>query len=384
MLIVILTKLYYERCDNVKILMVSTISNTINTFLIPHIKMLVENGNKVDVAFNIEQDVNPELKELGCKIYEFPFNRLVHKNRFLELIKQVRVLIQTEKYDLVHTHTPIASAIIRLACKNLPHTKVLYTAHGFHFYDGAPMKNWVIYYSTEKILSRYTDVLITINEEDYNRAKKFQAKRVECVPGVGVNTSIKKMSVSEKKILKKDLGINSNNVFVSVGELNNNKNHKIVIEALATIKKLDFQYLIIGSGPNKLLLENMINEFGLQKKIKLLGFRNDVNSILQVSDAFIFPSFREGLSKALMEAMTLGLPAIVSNIRGNTDLIDHNKGGFLFPPNDSFLLSQQLTKLINEPSIRKNFSLYNVEKIQQFSTEKVLERMKEIYLSSDI
>lgn len=220
-----------------KILYVTTISNTVNAFLIPHIKMLINEGHKVDVAFNIEQELNPELKKLGCKIHQVPFQRSPLKIDNLRAYQLLKKIIIEEGYEIIHTHTPIASAIVRLVISNLK-VKVFYTVHGFHFYKGAPFLNWLMYYPIEKLLAKYTDVLITINNEDYERAKKeFKASAIEYIPGVGINLGkFSNLSIDSKQ-KKKELGIAEDSFLVlSVGELNKNKNHQVVIRAIAELK----------------------------------------------------------------------------------------------------------------------------------------------------
>lgn len=219
-----------------KILYVTTISNTVNAFLIPHIKMLINEGHKVDVAFNIEQELNPELKKLGCKIHQVPFQRSPLKIDNLRAYQLLKKIIIEEGYEIIHTHTPIASAIVRLVISNLK-VKVFYTVHGFHFYKGAPFLNWLMYYPIEKLLAKYTDVLITINNEDYERAKKeFKASAIEYIPGVGINLGkFSNLSIDSKQ-KKKELGIAEDSFLVlSVGELNKNKNHQVVIRAIAEL-----------------------------------------------------------------------------------------------------------------------------------------------------
>ena len=170
-----------------KILYVTTISNTMG-FFTSHINMLLDKGHTVDMACNLVKPINSQLIERGCKIYQMDFSRTPLNRTNYKAYKDLKKLILEEKYDLVHTHTPVASAITRLVCKNIKGTKVFYTAHGFHFHKGAPIKNWLIYYPLEKWLAKYTDTLITINKEDYERAKsKFKAKRVEYIPGVGLD-----------------------------------------------------------------------------------------------------------------------------------------------------------------------------------------------------
>jgi hypothetical protein len=202
-----------------KILYVTTISNTVNAFLVPHIKMLIGMGHKVDVAFNVEQKVKPEIKEIGCVVHEVPFTRTPFSKDNIKAYRILKRIIITEKYGIVHTHTPIASAITRLACRNMRNVKVFYTAHGFHFYKGAPLINWLIYYPVERWLARYTDVLITINQEDYERAKnKFKARKVEFVLGVGVDVEKYSDFKINRALKRKEIGVPEESfVLLSVG-----------------------------------------------------------------------------------------------------------------------------------------------------------------------
>ena len=227
-----------------KILYVTTISNTVNAFLIPHIQFLIEQGHQVDVAFNIVQEVNSELIELGCKVHNLQFQRSPLKKQNYIAFKKLKKLIQDEKYDLVHTHTPVASACVRLACKSMKNVKVIYTTHGFHFFKGAPLKNWLLYYPIERWLARYTDVLITISKEDYARAKKsFKAGRVEYIPGVGLDTKRFSKVVVDKLAKRREIGVPEDAfVLLSVGELNKNKNHETVIKAVEKLKNPNQKY----------------------------------------------------------------------------------------------------------------------------------------------
>lgn len=368
-----------------KILYVSTISNTVNAFLVPHIKMIIEAGHQVDVAFNINSPVHEELIKLGCQIYEIDFDRSPFKNNYRKLVNKIKNIIMEKKYDLVHTHTPIASAIVRLASKDLPNVQVMYTAHGFHFFDGAPLKNWLVYYPIEKILSRYTDTIITINDEDYRRAQKFDAKNVEFVPGVGLDLEEVTYSPVRKKKILEELSIeNKDIILLSVGELNNNKNHKIVLEAIAQLKNDSLKYYICGSGILKEKLIRYSTDLGIENQVYFLGRRNDIYEMLHISDVFIFPSYREGLSKALMEAMAMEKPIIASDIRGNRDLVDKNKGGWLFNPKDLNQLTYYINKLIENPDDQIKFGKYNKKKITSYSMEVVLKKMKAIYRTATL
>jgi glycosyltransferase involved in cell wall biosynthesis len=184
-----------------KILYVTTISNTVNAFLIPHIELLIKQGHKVDVAFNIVRKVDPKLIKMGCTVYNIEFQRSPISSKNYTAYKKLKRIIKNGKYDIIHTHSPVASACVRIACKNMKNVKVIYTAHGFHFYKGAPLKNWILYYPIEKWLSRYTDCLITINKEDYNTAinKNFKASEIKMVHGVGIDLNKFQIQTEKKK-----------------------------------------------------------------------------------------------------------------------------------------------------------------------------------------
>lgn len=354
-----------------KILYVTTISNTVNAFLIPHIRMLINEGYKVDVAFNVEQDVKPEIVALGCRVYVVPFQRTPLKKDNFKAYKSLKNIIVKERYDMVHTHTPVASVIVRLVCRNLKNVRVFYTAHGFHFFKGAPWINWLIYYPLEHWLSRYTDTLITINKEDYKRAKKlFKAKRIKYIPGVGIDierfTNIKQ----NKNLNRYKLGLAENAyVILSVGELNKNKNHEIIIKALAKIKNPQIHYLICGDGLLKDYLMNIAFELGVDCNIHFLGFRNDVEEMYKISNLFVFPSYREGLPVSVMEAMASGLPIVCSSIRGNLDLVDNGRGGYAVNATDVDGFVKAILHLKNDTEISKMFGVYNSRKSQKYDIE---------------
>lgn len=273
--------------------------------------------------------------------------------------------------------------LTRLAARGLRKrgTKVLYTAHGFHFYQGAPFLNWLLYYPIEKWLSRYTDVLITINKEDYERAKRsFKAGRIEYVPGVGVDVEKYGSVVIDRKAKRSELGLTEDDfVLVSTGELNDNKNHKAVIHAVHRLNNSSVKYLICGQGPLENELLQLVQELGLEHQVMLLGYRTDIIEINHIADVFVFPSFREGLSVALMEAMACGLPVVCSNIRGNRDLIGDGEGGLLVDPEDVVEFSQSIKILVENDSLRDSMGQYNKKKIQDYDISIVLEKMMHIY-----
>ena len=349
-----------------KILYITTIGGTM-TFFKTIIKDLIEEGNTVDIATNeVISPVQDEYKQWGCKVFHMDWSRLPLDRGNHKAINQLKSVVVNGNYDIVHCHTPIAAAITRYACKNLRRNglKVIYTAHGFHFYHGAPLRNWIIYYSIEKICAHWTDVLITINVEDFERAKrKLKAKRIEYVPGVGINVEKFKYTVVDKAAKRKEIGVPEDAyVILSVGELNENKNHQIVIKALGEIADSNIHYIIAGSGNQEDHLKRLAKEKNVN--LHLLGYRSDVAELYKIADLYIHPSFREGLCVSIMEAAASGVPVACSRIRGNVDIIDSN----LFNPTDE----QEIIAVIKNP-MSNNYCM------SAFSVESINKKMKEIY-----
>ncbi|PKY93789.1 glycosyltransferase family 4 protein [Facklamia hominis] len=371
-------------------LMYASVASMIDLFNMDNIRILQEMGYQVDVACNFEegsitsvervQKFKEELDKLGIRYFQIPIPRSI--TRISDILKSYKLTKKISKgnYDLVHCHSPIGSVICRQAFKNTQ-TKIVYTAHGFHFYKGAPLKNWLIFYPIEKYYSRWTDVLITINKEDYDRAKRQKMARViEYVPGIGIDLSKYNNGSQSKSTLRAELLLPDEAlILTSVGELNDNKNHQIVIKALAEINDPRAHYIICGKGDNRDKLLKLAEELNISDKIHLLGFRKDIPEILSQSDIFVFPSLREGLPVSLMEAMASGLPCIVSDIRGNKDLIDNGKGGYLIGPTDYIKYSNTLKNLVMSSNEQNKMRLYNLNKIKMFDKKIIGSRMMKIY-----
>jgi glycosyltransferase involved in cell wall biosynthesis len=261
-------------------------------------------------------------------------------------------------------------------------TKIIYTAHGFHFFQGAPLKNWLLYYPVERFLSRWTDVLICINREDYDRARRsFHAGHTVYIPGVGVDTeafcSTNEADAWQKR---KELGIGAEDiVLLSVGELNKNKNHQVVIRAMKECNLCNLHYIIVGRGRLAEKLKKLSNRLGMEARVHVAGFQENVRLFYGMADIYVQPSLREGLSVSLMEAMAEGLVCIVSDIRGNIDLIEAEKGGYLCSPGDANAFAEKITTLSNSKELRSRMGLYNRNKIPEFDEKNINQRMKELY-----
>lgn len=362
-----------------KILYVTTVGITMS-FFTQLAKRLIEEGHTIDIATNkMISDVPRYYYDAGCKVYLTDSSRSPFNMGNVRAIKQIRSIAQEGSYDIVHCHTPIAAACTRLACKKLRKkgVKVFYTAHGFHFFKGAPKANWLIYYPIEKICSKYTDVLVTINTEDHILAqKKLRAKSTVYVPGVGVNIDRFSHSPSNADEMRGSLGIPSGKkVILSVGELNRNKNHSTVIRAISDLD--DAYYVIAGCGELDEELKKTAEECGVSDRVILAGYRTDIENMYAMADIYTLPSHREGLNVSLMEAMACGLPCVVGRIRGNTDLIDEGLGGAFFAPSSVEECKSAILSVLNGDM--KKMGAYNAEKVKKFSLDAVNGQMIELY-----
>ena len=353
-----------------KVLFVATVTVHINSFHIPYLKMFKEKGYEVHVASLGEEPI-----EYCDKHFNIPFARLPLKPQNYRAYKELKEIIKNNDYEIIHCHTPVGGVLTRLASRKSRKkgTKVIYTAHGFHFYKGAPVLNWLIYYPLEKWLSKYTDCLITINQEDYDLAKrKFKAKQTELVHGVGVDeTKFNfEMSKEEKHELRKSLGLKEKDlVLIQVGELNKNKNQIMSINAMRDLVKENskIHLLIVGIGPLEDFYKQKINEYNLSNNVHLLGYRKDIPKLLKISNILLSLSYREGLPVNVMEGMTCELPLIATDCRGNRDLIQKEN---ILKINDTENLKE---KILNYSNINTN---YNIE---QYSRKHIIERIKKIY-----
>lgn len=362
-----------------KVLFTATVILHIKSFHLPYIKWLKEHGYEVHVAAKNDFINEPCIIQNCDKYYDIKFARFPFSKVNINAYKELKKLIQENNYDIIHCHTPVAGVLTRLAARKNKNTTVIYTAHGFHFFKGAPLLNWLIYYPVERFCARFTDKLITINKEDYERAKRFSLRKngkVFYVSGVGINLEkIQNLKVNVKQ-KKKELIIPEDiPVLLSVGELIKRKNHKTVLKALSQIKDKNFIYLICGRGVLKEYLHNLTKQLGLESKVKFLGFRKDIAEICKTADLFIFPSYQEGLPVALMEAMATGLPVIASNVRGNRDLIAKEN---LFKPDDIAVLTNLIEKRL-EVIQNKELKKVAYANLEQYSLKNVLKQMADIY-----
>ena len=363
----------------------TTVSRTINAFLIPHIEMLLDNGYEVDCACSIDKPVDKELQNKGVKIFEVPFSRnplgIGNIKAFMRLMELQRI----NNYDIVHVHTPIAAIYGRLLKLGYSNLKTIYTAHGYHFLKGGSKLSWLIYYPIEKIMTKFTDVIININKEDFEITKeKLKPRSSYFLNGVGLDLSkYKKLSKDEILEKKKELGINDNDfVVLMIAELNKNKNHIQLINAIDTLKKQysNIKVFCIGDGDMREDLEQQIISRNLQNNIFMLGYRQDVNKLINISDIGILMSYREGLPRNIMEFMASGRKVIATNIRGCRDLLCNETIGTLVNVGDY----EETAKAIEKYYLLKDRSFNLSNEIEKYDIESVNKELLKIYESIEL
>ena len=363
-----------------KVLYVTTVSRTINAFLIPHINMLLDNGYEVHCACSIDKPVDKELQRRGVKIFEVPFSRNPLGIGNIKAFIKLEELQRINDYDIVHVHTPIAAIYGRLLKLNFPSLRIIYTAHGYHFLKGGSKLRWILYYPIEKIMAKFTDVTININKEDYEITKeKLKPKKCYLLNGVGLDLDkYKKLSSKEIQEKRKEFGIKDKDfVVLMIAEINKNKNHIQLINAMDILKYKypNIKVLCIGDGTLKESLEKQIILRNLQNNIFMLGYRLDVNKLINISDIGILLSRREGLPRNIMEFMACGRKVIATDIRGCRDLICDETIGTLVNVDDY----ESTAKAIEKYYILNDKSFEVSEEIRKYDIDSINSELLKIY-----
>lgn len=378
-----------------KVLLVTTVSGFVPQFEMSNVRILQDMGCEVHYAANYNIPSygtdNYRLEGTGIIQHQIDFARSPFQPKSIAIYKQLKKLMQTEHFDLVHCHTPMGGVMARIAARSTRTAPVIYTAHGFHFYTGASIINWLCYYPVEKFLSHFTDQQICINKEDFKRAKKyFHARCIDYIPGVGINIEKIQKGV-DINLKKEELGLPKDKIILlSSGELIKRKNHETAIRAIARLKQItnDFHYVICGHGELSDYLHELAEKLHVSDSISFLGYRKDMMEIFQVADLFLFPSYQEGLPMALLEAMAYGLPVVCSDIRGNSDLmgesneqlLNYCEGGIMVKKvADVSAYSQAIYFLLENKSLMKKMGDWNSIRAKEFGDEHVKAAMEEIY-----
>ena len=369
-----------------KVLYITHLSGKrVNRFWLSSIKAAQELGYDFHLACNMSDAQHPDwdadCSEWGIITHQIDFDRKPFATVNIQAKKQLSRLLEEEQFDVIHCNTPIGGVVGRICAKKAGIKKIIYQAHGFHFWKGAPVKNWLIYYPIEKLLSRWTDILITINKEDYELSKKHMyAKTVEYVPGVGIDEKRFADANIERIVKREELGIPSDaTLLLSVGELNGNKNHKTIIKALDKANEKKLHYAIAGKGELYDELVKVAYELGLAERVHLLGFRADIAELYKAADIFVFPSKREGLPVSMMEAMAAGLPIVAARIRGVIDLLEGSGNPMVDHAENVNGFAAAIDMISANGTLRGKLRVENQLKAKQYDMVKIVERMKQIY-----
>lgn len=387
--IVILYRTVERKMKIKKVLFVATVVKThIMVFHIPYLKWFKENGYETYVCANNDYENKEECVIPYCDhYYDLPFERSPLKLNNLKAYRQLKEIIDSNEFDIIHCHTPVGGVLTRLAARKARKkgTSVIYTAHGFHFYKGAPLKNWIVFYPIERLSLRWTDVLITMNEEDYLSAKKMIKRDICFFKTNGVGVDLQKFIPQTKEIkgqLREEYGYkDSDFILIYAGELSYRKNQDLVIRAVNLLKNKipNIKLLLAGTGTLLQQYKQLVRTLGLEGNVEFLGYRNDINKLMLLSDIAVSSSRQEGLPVNVMEAMATGLPLVVTDCRGNRDLVRDGENGYVHQLDDFEQFANSINKLYQSRGLIIEFSNNGRRNVEKYSIENVLKEMENIY-----
>lgn len=365
-----------------KILFCATVDYHFKAFHLPVLAWFNQQGWEVHIAAKGELDLPFVDRKFNLPIERSPF-RLNNVMAYREL----NAIIKQHDYKIIHCHTPMGGVLARLAAQSARRkgTKVIYTAHGFHFCKGASLLNWMLYYPIEKRLSHLTDCLITINDEDYRLAvdKDFKAKQIVHVHGVGVNTAqYKPVKKIEKWRLRQELDYRTDDYLLFyAAEFNKNKNHQLLLHALASIKEQvpHARLLLAGKGPLLEACRVLAGQLGISSMVHFLGYRNNIDRLLPMCDVAVASSLREGLPVNIMEAMACGLPIVATQNRGHSELVADGQNGYVLAQDQVKEFAGRLLALSKSEELRNRMGAESADIIKKYSLGQVARELNDIY-----
>lgn len=369
-----------------KVLLTATVQSHICQFHKPLVEVLHAHGCEVHVAARDNLAEKNGLKlDFVEKVYDVPFARSPKSPDNLKAYKQLKEIIDSEHYDVIHCNTPMGGIVTRLAARKARKqgTKVIYMAHGFHFYKGASRKNWLVFYPIERIMARMCDAVITINEEDYAFAKAKFHTRVEHLHGVGVSEErYHPVSPEESSAMRAAEGLTDKDfVILCTGELNKNKDQKTLIAAAGSLKDKipNLKVLLAGNGPLEAELREQIRSLELEQNVKLLGYRTDLEKVLPCVDLVVSCSHREGLGLNVIEAMLCKKPVVATVNRGHRELICDGENGYLVPYGDSEQMANRCLTLLEDENLYRQIAEGALETSHHYGAQTVKAELEQLY-----
>lgn len=365
-----------------KVLYTASVLSHICQFHLPVMEELQKRGYEVHVAARDNLAEKNGLKlQFADQYFNIPFQRSPKDKRNIEAYKKLKELLNAEHYDIVICNTPVVGILTRLAARQARKTgtKVVYIAHGFHFYNGAPKKYWLIYPIEKVFAEKYTDLLITINKEDYQRAKdKFNCS-TEHIFGVGVRSDRYHPATADEQILmRKKQNLNEEDfVIICSKELMFDNNQKTLLKAASKVKDAipNLRVLIAGNGPDDQMLKDLTKELGLESIVRFLGYRTDLEQIVPSANLVVSCSYREGMPLNIIEAMLCARPIVASHNRGHNELIEHEATGYLFDMLDYDALADYILKIYQDKEKALRFGENAYQKVQDYTANEVVQQM---------
>lgn len=370
-----------------RVLYVAVSQGHLSVFHNPYLNWLRDRGYIVDIAARAV-DGFPLAEHDNFHAIEFarsPFS-LGNIHAFFRLLR----ILRGESYTIVHTHTPVPSALTRLAArfaKGRP--TVVYTAHGFHFFPRAPVVNWLTWFSLEWLLTRLTDIVVTINSWDLHAAQRLlRAQRARLIPGIGVNLErFRPLQAELRAAMRRELGINDDAfVMLYIAEFIPRKNHAFLVDAFAEIRRYlpQAELVLVGDGPLQEAVACRAALLGVRDAVRLLGFRRDIPEIASCADLAVSSSLHEGLGIGLAEGMACGLPVVASDDRGHAELVLEGETGFLFEQNNASAFVDHVLYLARDPALRAQFGEAGQKHVRKFELESAMAAMQPVYREAEI
>ena len=364
------------------ILFTATITKHILRFHLPYLEWFQQQGYETHVA-----SLGKEKIPFCDRQFQVDFVRSPYSFGHRKSYKQLKSIISNANYTIIHCHTPMASIITRLSATSTRKsgTKILYTAHGFHFFKGASLFNWMFFYPIEKRLSAWCDGLITINNEDFEIIRKNGSQKTQyfLIPGIGVEQKRFK-PVDERckqKLREKNGFVAKDLLLVYAAEFIDRKNHLFLIRVAEKIKLThpNVKFLFAGRGELHGEMIRLVDSNQLNDSIKFLGFRTDIDEVFQMSDIGISASKQEGLGLNLIEEMMCEKPVVATDDRGHREIVFQGENGYLFKQNSIQDFIDKIELVLQSSEHYQYLSKNAAKTSSRFELANSLDAMSRIY-----